>query len=69
MLRALTHLSTAAAAAAAASACVKETWYHVASGRKGEKHRQFLTFDQWDVHAADLRDLDAILGSSLKVEV
>eukprot|EP00439_Symbiodinium_sp_Y106_P041377 s4608_g5.t1 len=27
-----------------------------------EKHRQFLTFDQWDVHAADLRDLDAILG-------
>ncbi|CAE7193061.1 unnamed protein product [Symbiodinium pilosum] len=27
-----------------------------------EKHRQFLTFDQWDVHAADLSDLDAILG-------
>ncbi|CAE7519781.1 unnamed protein product [Symbiodinium natans] len=27
-----------------------------------EKHRQFLTFDQWDVHAADLADLDAILG-------
>ncbi|OLP88769.1 hypothetical protein AK812_SmicGene29847 [Symbiodinium microadriaticum] len=27
-----------------------------------EKHRQFLTFDQWDVHAADLPDLDSILG-------
>ena len=33
-----------------------------AAGFRGEKHRQFLTFDQWDVHAADLPDLDAILG-------
>ena len=32
---------------------------------QGEKHRQFLTFDQWDVHAADLADLDAILGHRL----
>ena len=26
------------------------------------QHRQFLSFDQWDVHANDISELDEILG-------